>query len=251
MFKLQKKFIIVFLFFCSLFLFTGLINAQSPTEIMEQVDEYQHLESAKIRAKMIITKGPREMVKEMTSYIKGSNKGLTEFTNPRDRGSKFLKKDDDLWMFFPDAEDIVKISGHMLEQGMMGSDFSYQDMMESAKLTNLYDFEIIREEELQGRSCYVIEGVKKEGQEASYYRRVEWIDQERFVLLKEELYARSGRLLKVLSTERVEQIKERWFPTHQIIDNKLKKNSQTEYKIEEIEFGADIPASTFSLQQLR
>jgi outer membrane lipoprotein-sorting protein len=246
-FKLQKEFIIGVLFFCSLLLFTGVINAQSPAEIMEQVDEYQHLESAKIRAKMIITKGPREMVKEMTSYIKGSNNGLTEFINPRDRGSKFLKKGDDLWMFFPNAEDIVKISGHMLEQGMMGSDFSYQDMMESTKLTNLYDFEIIREEELQGRPCYVIEGLKKEGQEASYYRRVEWVDQERFVLLKEELYARSGRLLKVLSTARVEQIEKRWFPTHQII----KKNSQTEYKIEEIEFGLDIPDSTFSLQQLR
>ncbi len=68
---------------------------------------------------------------------------LVEFTNPQDRGIKFLKREDNLWMFFPDAEEIIKISGHMLNQGMMGSDFSYQDIMESDNLTDLYNFEIV------------------------------------------------------------------------------------------------------------
>ena len=66
-------------------------------------------------------------------------------------------------IIFPEAEDIVKISGHMLNQGMMGSDFSYQDMMESDKLTDLYDFELIGEEDIDGRLCYVLEGIAIEG----------------------------------------------------------------------------------------
>ncbi|MBM7555932.1 outer membrane lipoprotein-sorting protein [Halanaerobacter jeridensis] len=230
---------------------TEIIAAPSAAEIMEQVDEYQHLQSAKIESKMIITKGPRKMVKEMTSYIKGADYGLTKFTNPRDRGSKFLKRENNLWMFFPDAEDIVKISGHMLEQGMMGSDFSYQDLMESTKLADLYQFTIIGEEKVDGRSCYVIEGIKEEGKEASYYRRKEWVDKERFVLWREELYARSGRLLKELQTKKVEQLEGRWYPMYQIIDNKLKKNSQTVYEIKKIEFDLELPANTFSLQRLR
>ncbi|MGM0502080.1 MAG: outer membrane lipoprotein-sorting protein [Bacillota bacterium] len=250
MMKLISKYslITVILF---LFLVSGGVKAYSPAEIMQKVDEYQHLESAKVKSKMIITKGQRKMIKEMTSYIKGAEYGLTEFTNPRDRGSKFLKREDDLWMLFPEAEDIVKISGHMLEQGMMGSDFSYQDLMESTKLTDLYNFELIGEEKIKGRKCYVIEGIKKEGKEAAYYRRVDWVDQERFILLKEKLYARSGRLLKVLDTKKVEQIEGRWFPNNQVIDNKLKKHSQTEYKIEEIKFEIDIPKSMFSLRRLR
>ena len=243
--------LIIITILVSLVFITGLTNARSVEDIMDQVDEYQHLKSAKVESKMIITKGPRKMVKEMTSYIKGANYGLTEFINPRDRGSKFLKRNDDLWMFFPDAEDVVKISGHMLDQGMMGSDFSYQDLMESSKLTDLYNFKIIREEKLNGRLCYMIEGIKKEGKEASYYRRVEWVDQKRYVLLKEKLYAESGRLLKVLDTKEVEKIEGRWFPTYQVIDNKLKKGSQTEYKVEKIEFGINMPENTFSLQSLR
>ncbi|GAB6100730.1 outer membrane lipoprotein-sorting protein [Halanaerocella petrolearia] len=232
-------------------LVSNVAMAITPEEIMSQVDEYQHLKSARMKAKMTIIKDNREMTKEMISLVKGSQYGLTEFTNPRDRGSKFLKRGDNLWMFFPDAEDVVKISDHMLEKGMMGSDFSYQDMMESTKLTDLYDFKIIREEKIKNRLCYVIEGIKKERAEASYYRRLSWIDKERFIPFKEELYARSGRLLKVMKTKKMKKIKERWFPTYQVVDNKLKQGTRTEFKVDSIEFNVDIPSSRFSLRSLR
>ena len=44
----------------------------------------------------------------------------------------------------------MKISGHMLNQGMMGSDFSYQDMLESDKLTDFIPVYIDRRGELGG-----------------------------------------------------------------------------------------------------
>jgi outer membrane lipoprotein-sorting protein len=232
-------------------LFTQQIWAKTPEEIMNQVDEYRHLKFAKVEATMVIIKGERKMKNEMISWISGSEKSLSKFTNPRDRGTKFLKRNDDLWMFFPDAEDVVKISGHMLEQGMMGSDYSYQDMMESTKLTDLYNFEIIDEKKYNGRYCYVMEGIKKEGAEASYYRRKSWIDKERSVLLKEELYAQSGRLLKVMETKEVEKIDGRWFATYSVMDDKLRKRTYTEFKIDSIAFNVDIPAGIFSLQRLR
>lgn len=149
-------------------------------------DDNEYFESARFEAEMVIVSGSRQMVKTMTSYVQEDN-GLVVFTNPRDRGTKFLKRGDDLWMFFPDAEDLVKISGHMLNQGIMGSDFSYQDVMEADKLTDLYAFELVGEEELDGRPCYVLEGIAVEGQDVSYYRRKSWIDSERFVGLREEL----------------------------------------------------------------
>ncbi|GAG93445.1 unnamed protein product, partial [marine sediment metagenome] len=121
-------------------------------EIINKRDDNEYFDTAQMEAEMIIVSGGRKIIKTM--FILGDKRNaLIEFTNPVDRGTKFLKREDDLWMFFPDAEEIIKISGHMLNQGMMGSDFSYQDVMESDKLTDLYDFKIIREEEFEGRSC--------------------------------------------------------------------------------------------------
>jgi len=219
-------------------------------EIINKRDDNEYITSVKIEAEMIIVSGGRKIIKTMV-VLSDKKNSLVEFTNPQDRDTKFLKREDDLWMFFPDAEEIIKISGHMLNQGMMGSDFSYQDIMESDKLTDLYDFKIIGEEEIDGRPCYVLEGVAREGVKVSYYRRVSWVDKERFIGLKEELYTQSGRLLKETKVNEVQEIEGRWIPIDSVMENKLRKDTYTGFKIVQIDFNPEIPEGTFSLQNLR
>lgn len=226
------------------------VGAITAEEIIKRRDNNEYVKTAKAESEMVIISANRKMTKTMLSYVEEEN-ALTVFTNPRDRGTKFLKRGDDLWMFFPDAEDIIKISGHMLNQGMMGSDFSYQDIMEADKLTELYEFKLLGEEELDGRPCYVLEGIAVKGKEVSYYRRKSWVDKERFIGLKEELYARSGRLLKVMTVKQVKQIEGRWYPVESVMEDKLKKNTRTEFIIKAIEFNPEIPAGTFTLENLR
>lgn len=244
----MKKVILLLVIF--VFLFSYSISAVTADEIIQKRDDNEYLKTARVKSKMIINNNNRRLEKVMISLIDGNN-ALVEFTNPMDRGTKFLKREDNLWMFFPDAEDVVKLSGHMLERGMMGSDFSYKDMMESEKLTELYNFEIIEEQEYQDRPCYVIEGVKKEGAEATYYKRIVWIDKERHIGLKEELYAESGKLLKEIVVQEVQEFDQRWYPIKSVMEDKLRENTSTEFIIEAIEFNPDIPEGTFSLQSLQ
>lgn len=226
------------------------LGALTAEEIIKRRDDNEHFDTAQVEAEMIIVNRNRKIIKTMTSYAQDDN-GLVIFSNPRDRGTKFLKRGDDLWMFFPDAEDLVKISGHMLNQGIMGSDFSYQDVMESDKLTDLYRFELIGEEEVEGRPCYVLEGIAREGKKVSYYRRKSWVDKERFVGLKEELYARSGRLLKVMSVTKVQKIEDRWYPMTVVMEDKLRKDTRTEFIVKAIAFDPQIPADAFTLENLK
>jgi len=240
--------IIMSILFSSLMAITA--TELTAEEIINRRDDNEYFDSVKIEAEMIIVSGGRKIIKTMVALSDKKN-SLVEFTNPQDRGTKFLKREDDLWMFFPDAEEIIKISGHMLNQGMMGSDFSYQDIMESDKLTDLYNFEIIEEEEIEGHLCYVLEGIAREGVKVSYYRRVSWIDKERFIGLKEELYTQSGKLLKETKANEIQEIEGRWIPIDSVMENKLRKNTYTGFKLTQIEFNPEIPEGTFSLQSLR
>ena len=219
-------------------------------EIINKRDNNEYFDTAQMEAEMIIVSGSRKIIKTMVTLTDKKN-SLVEFTNPQDRETKFLKREDDLWMFFPDAEEIIKICGHMLNQGTMGSDFAYQDVMEADKLTDLYDFEIIGEEEIDGRPCYILEGIAREGVKVSYYRRVSWVDKERFIGLKEELYAQSGRILKETKANVIEEIEGRWVPTNSVMENKLRKDTYTEFTITQIKFNLEIPEETFTLQNLR
>jgi len=240
--------IIISILFSSLIITTA--AEMTAEEIINKRDDNEYFDTAQMEAEMIIVSGGRKITKTMF-ILSDKRNALIEFTNPVDRGTKFLKREGDLWMFFPDAEEIIKISGHMLNQGMMGSDFSYQDIMESDKLTDLYNFEVIREEEIEGRLCYVLEGIAKEGVKVSYYRRVNWIDKERFIGLKEELYTQSGRLLKETKVNEVQEIEGRWIPIDSVMENKLRKDTYTGFKIVQIDFNPEIPEGTFTLQNLR
>ena len=240
--------IIILILFSSLMVIAA--AEMTAEEIINKRDSNEYFDSVRIEAEMIIVSGGRKITKTMIA-LSDKKDSLVEFTNPQDRGTKFLKRENDLWMFFPDAEDIVKISGHMLNQGMMGSDFSYQDIMESDKLTDLYDFKIIGEEEIDTRPCYILEGVAREGVKVSYYRRVSWVDKERFIGLQEELYAQSGKLLKETKLNEVQEIEGRWIPIDSVMENKLRKDTYTGFKIVQIDFNPEIPEGTFSLQNLR
>ena len=250
----EKECKILFIAILSIVLFitlTGLSLAQlTAEEIIQKRDDNEYIQSSYAEATMVISQGGRRIEKSMLMYSLEKN-GLVEFTNPADRGTKYLKRDDNLWMLFPDAEDIVKISGHMLEQGFMGSDFSYQDMMESDKLTELYTFTLLEEDTFNDRPCYVLEAIAVPGQKVSYYRRVSWIDKERFIGLKEELYAESGRLLKTSEVEEIEQIDNRWLPVQMVMENKLRRDTYTRFIINKIELNPELDESMFSLQSLR
>ncbi len=250
----EKECKILFIAILSIVLFitlTGLSLAQlTAEEIIQKRDDNEYIQSSYAETTMVISQGGRRIEKSMLMYSLEKN-GLVEFTNPADRGTKYLKRDDNLWMLFPDAEDIVKISGHMLEQGFMGSDFSYQDMMESDKLTELYTFALLEEDTFSDRPCYVLEAIAVPGQKVSYYRRVSWIDKERFIGLKEELYAESGRLLKTSEVEEIEQIDNRWLPVQMVMENKLRRDTYTRFIINKIELNPELDESMFSLQSLR
>ena len=250
--KKNKQFLLIGIVISILFSCLMIAAAFDMTaeEIINMRDHNEYFDTAEMEADMIIASGKRIITKTMVALSDRKN-SLVEFTNSQDRGTKFLKREDDLWMFFPDAEEIIKISGHMLNQGMMGSDFSYQDVMESDKLTDLYDFKIIKEEELDGRPCYVLEGITREGVKVSYYRRVSWVDKERFIGLKEELYAQSGRILKETKVNQLEEIEGRWVAVDSVMENKLRKDTYTQFILTKITFNPEIPEETFSLQNLR
>jgi outer membrane lipoprotein-sorting protein len=168
----------------------------------------------------------------------------------RDKGTKILKIGDIIKIYYPSAERVMRLSGHMMRQSMMGSDFSYEDMTERArKMREEYSGEIKEDERLNERTCYVLvltSKIKKQ----TYFTRKIWVDKERFVGLKEELFAKSGKLLKVLTVDSIESFKNRYYPTRITMIDKLRKNSSTEMIIKKIDFDITIPPGTFSERRL-
>jgi len=221
----------------------------SGEEIIKRVDKNKIYETIEYTGKMTIKKGRKTRVKIMHVYAEGEEKALIEFTNPVDSGTKYLKLLDEMWIYFPDAEEIIKISGHMLKQSMMGSDFSYEDVMENEGLLARYRISVLGSEIVNERDCYVLE-LNAKSKKVTYAKQKLWVDKETFVLLKTELYALSGKLLKEILMEKVQKYDDRYFATKMTMNNKVTKDSSTIFEMEEIDFGVDLPDGIFSKRRL-
>lgn len=185
------------------------------------------------------------------SWIQGQARSFTEYLDPpREKGTKMLKLEDQLWTYTPSSDRTILISGHMLRQPVMGSDLSYEDMMEDHRLAELYAASIAGEEDHEGRPCWVLDLVSR-GEEIAYDKRKIWVDKERYVVVREERFAKSGKLLKTTDVKKVERMAGRWVPTRIVFKDALKDGQGTEFTLESIEFNASIPDHVFTKASLR
>ena len=258
-----KNFLILSFGFSFLVLSFNFANAITGSEVIKKVDANMTYPSARFEAKMVIYVGDQVRTKKMISYSEGRDKLYSEFTYPpRDKGVKFLKIKDNMWMYLPSVEKIIKIAGHMLRQSMMGSDFSYEDALESDKLLEKYKIKLVGSETIgvsfwkgtreavRKHNCYVIDLTAKV-KNVSYFRRKIWVDKTNFVPIREELFAKSGKMLKLMEMGNIQKYGKRYYPTYIRLRNLLRRNSRTEMFITKAQFGIKIPKGTFTQRNLR
>lgn len=220
-------------------------------DIIKAMDKNMVFDSRKTTSVMRIHKRGRTREKKMLSYSKGQDTSYSVFLSPaRDKGIKYLKIGDNLWMYLPSAEKVVKISGHMLRQSMMGSDFSYEDMLEARSMRENYNTKLLGTAKVGKHDCYILElNQKKPGQ--TYPKRKYWITKKHLVPVKSEMYAASGRLLKVMSMSKIKMYSGRAYPTKIRMENKLKRGTWTEVEMKDIAFKVELPNQIFSLRNLQ
>jgi outer membrane lipoprotein-sorting protein len=244
---MKKLILLILLINCAL------LYGQEPSgkAILERVDDNYTAENRRAVSTMVIKGRRATRTLQAESWIQGVDKAFTEYLSPaREKGTKMLKIGDELWIYSPATDRTIKIAGHMLKRSVMGSDLSYEDYMEDPRLSNIYNVELTGDENIDGRDCYILElSAKKEG--IAYYRRKMWVDKERYLPLKEELFAKSGKLLKTLVISEVFKVGKRWYPKRMVFKDELKKGEGTEFIIDSIEFDVEIPEYIFSKASLR
>ena len=239
-------------FFLSFAFLLGQSDDMSVQEIIQAMDNNLNAKSRVLTSKMIVHGRRSSRTIESKNWVVGIDLAFTEYLSPpREKGTKMLKLGDKLWTYSPRTDRVIQISGHMLRQSVMGSDISYNDMMEDRPLEELYEATLEGSVDIDGRDHWIM-FLETRVTGLSYPKRRAWIDKEYLLPMKEELYAKSGKLLKTSTMSGVRKIQGRWFPSQFIYKDELKRNSKgTEWIIDEIAFDIDIPDSRFSKALLR
>jgi len=224
----------------------------SPTaaELLKAMDRNLQYDSRTSTMTMTVNTGRRARTYEMLTYGRGREDAAVEYLAPeRDKGTRMLKTGDNLWIYMPSSERVQKISGHMLRQGMMGSDISYEDMLAGADFAKNYEATVTGEELIDGRMHWKMEAAARDASLA-YPKRILWIDKEWLIPSRQELFALSGMKLKTWTMSAVNVIDGHHIPMHMEVSDLLREGSKTVLDTKQMTLGVALKDEVFSLRWL-
>ena len=228
-------------------LFLLLLLEINPNFILDRLRQNTKVKSVKFDAVMEIKRGNRILTKKFYGYGREDD-FLLIFTNPEDRDVKYLKLKNELFIYLPDIDDVVRISGDMLKHSLAGSDLSYEDLMTNDPF-GFYGVELEGDTVFKEHEVYIINLVDTTGK-APYYEAKLYVDRKRFIPWKEEFFTRSGRKIKETEALSISKFGSRYYITDLIMRDLRRKDSSTRFTFKNLNFDIEIPEEYFKREIL-
>jgi hypothetical protein len=130
----------------------------------------------------------------------------------------------------------------------MGTDFSYDDISSSSRDVSLDRHSLLREENLNGSPCYVIESVPRDSS-YQYSKMIQWIDKGTKVNTKIELYDKKAALVKILENSNLKDMQGRLTVMATKMTT-LAAGTSTVLSVDLVKYDDPIPESVFSTAYL-
>lgn len=187
----------------------------------------------------------RKMDNEQATYI--------EVTSPQDvAGTRFLffertEGRDEQYIFVPAIKRAIRISDEARKQPFLGTDFYVSDFVTPD--LNDFNYSFVGEEDVQGHHCKLVESVPKKMEGQLYSKTITAIDPTDLVVLKAQFFDPKGKLLKVLTIDKLEKIDGHWTPLEQTMKN-VQEGTSSKLTMRNVKYNADLPEDTFSRSYL-
>ena len=235
-------------------------DALTPEEIVRACYAHFYYAGNDMKARILmklIDKGGQERIRDLTMLRKnyaegGEQKYFIYFHQPADIKDttfmvyKYPDKDDDRWLFIPAISLVKRIAANDKYSSFVGSDFTYEDV--SGRKSKEDNHTLLRKEEINGKSCFVIESIPLGTSE--YTKRISWIDDVNFLPLKEEFYDKQNELYREFQALKIKDINGIPAVTERSMKN-IKTGHRTDVTFQEIEYNLGIGDDIFSERYLR
>ena len=225
------------------------VFALDSKEILDRMEKEMDYSSASFSATIVNTDKLGSTKLTFDTYQKGNGDTLLIVTSGSDKGQKILRLDEEIYIFYPNADEIIRLSSSGLKESFLGSNFSYEDLTGDDEYDERYSHSLSGEETLNDIDCFVISLDAKKRSE-TYQKETIYIAKDSFLPVKMSLYSKSGRLLKEIYYSNYITDNGTHYPTHIEITNAVKKSSYSVMDITSISFGVELDDDLFNKEEL-
>lgn len=221
-------------------------------ELLNGVDDVQRGESSTSRMSMHVKTKRWERTMTMQTWSEGEDKSLIKIVAPaKEAGTATLMVDDNIWNYLPKVDRTMKVPASMMSGAWMGSHFSNNDLVRSARLADEFNFELKQEPNADGAGHWIIECVPKPDAPVVWGKVVVKVRGEDRIPDEITYWDEDGELVRTMQFLDIQDISGRKVPMRMKLIPADEPDEYTEVTYESLEFDPELPASTFTLQSIR
>lgn len=224
--------------------------ADAQTLVKDAVN-YLRGKTSRAVVKMTIHRPDWERTMTIKAWTRGRENSIFWIDSPpKDRGNGTLKRGDEMWIYNPKINRVIKLPPSMMSQSWQGSDFSNNDLAKSDNIVDQYTHEIIGQQTHQGKTVYVIRSLPKPGAPVVWGMQ-ELKIREDHILLRQAFFDEDRKPVKALTMEKIEMMGGRLYPVKWKMAKAEEKEKYTVLDYKSLEFGVEISGRMFTVGSLK
>ncbi len=226
----------------------SLASEQKARDIINQMEELYRGGSSDTRITMKVTTPQYERTLRMSAQSLGRELAFFRILSPRkDRGITTLKREQEMWNYFPKINKVIKVPPSMMMGSWMGSDFTNDDLVKETTLIDTYDL-ALRETDTQ----YHVTLTPRE-QTVTVWGMIEYVISKQPLLpVSEIFYDDAGEMIRRLSFTEPKEFDGKLMPSILVMVPLNKEGYSTTIIYEDITFDAPgVSEQTFSMRNLK
>ncbi len=189
----------------------------------------------------------RRMLK-MSAQSLGKELAFFRILSPKkDRGVTTLKRDEEMWNYFPKINKVIKVPPSMMMGAWMGSDFTNDDLVKETQLIDAYHLSMTEDE-----SKYYVTLTPKE-QTVTVWGKIDYvISREPMLPLTQSYFDEDGEKIRELTFMEPKEYDGKLMPSILEMTPLNKEGHRTRIIYDAIDFNVpDITEQTFSMRNLK
>ena len=226
----------------------ALASEERVRQIIDEMEQLYRGESSDATITMKIQTPHYARTLQMSGQSLGRELGFFRILSPKkDRGISTLKREEEMWNYFPKINKVIKVPPSMMMGSWMGSDFTNDDLVKETQLVDAYQLSMTEDE-----NSYFVTLTPKE-QTVTVWGKIKYVVSKDPLLPKAQtFYDEDGTRIREMTFTEPKTFSGRLIPSVLEMKPLNKEGHRTLIVYDEIKF--DVPTineQTFSLRNLK
>lgn len=220
-------------------------------DILNDLDHLFRSENSQVDVEMTISNPNWERTLNISAWTRGMDETFLVINTPKkDKGISTLRKNKEMWNYFPRVDKVIKVPPSMMMGSWMGSDFTNDDLVHESSFLHDYDATFLDEEMLSDELLLI--SLKPKEQTITVWGEIQlYVRKSDHIPTKQVYYDEHGEKIRILLLKDIKEFDGRKIPSLLEMIPQSKEGHKTTLHYLNAQFDQAIDADTFSLRNLK